>query len=275
MENKFILVTGGAGSIGSELVRQLVSKNKIYILDNNETAFFDLYEELKQKGYNVDGKIGDIRDEEILSDIPKFYGYPDIIFHCAALKHVTPSEWTPMEYVKTNIIGTNNILKFALRYDIKLVNISTDKVVNADSVMGITKKLTEKIVKNKGFNSVRFGNVMGSQGSVFSIWQKQINENRNLTITDPKMTRYMMTIPQAVELVIEASKMPQDGRIVILDMGQPVNIMDLATGILKASGKNLETEIIGIRPGEALEEKLMTSEEEKRAIKVDKFWVIK
>lgn len=273
MENKFILVTG-AGSIGSELIRQLCVKNKVFILDHDETAFFDLYEELKQKGFDVCGKIGDIRDENVFDDIKDKNGYPDMIFHCAALKHVTPSEWNTIEYVKTNILGTANILDFAVREGIPLINISTDKVVNAENIMGLTKKIAEKMVKRERRNSVRFGNVMGSRGSVLPIWQAQIDKNESLTITDSRMERYMMTIPQAVELVIEASKMPQDGRIVILDMGQPIKIKELAEAILKASGKDLGIKEIGIRPGETLTERLMTEDEEKRATKEGKFWVI-
>lgn len=258
-----ILVTGGAGSVGSELVRQLHPEHEVEIIDINETAMFDLVEEL-----GIKGRVGDIRDSEVLQ------GKYDIIYHCGALKHVTPNEQEPIEAVKTNILGTYNVIEFAKKTGTKLINISTDKVVNGESIMGLTKKIAEKMVKNAGFVSVRFGNVMGSRGSVIPIWQKQMDEGKPLTITDKRMERYMMTIPQAVELVIEASKMPQDGRIVILDMGEPINILDLAMGILDRSGAAVGVKEIGIRPGETLSEKLMTEEEKQKAVKEGDFWII-
>ncbi len=267
MQNKHILVTGGSGSIGSEIVRQLCPNNVVYIIDNNETALFDLIEELRD--YKVRGHVGDVRE-------PINVGGLDYIFHCAALKHVTPSQWTPMEYVKTNIQGTYNVIECAYASRARLVNISTDKVVNANSVMGATKKVAEIMVKNAQQVSVRFGNVMGSRGSVFPIWQKQIDEGKPLTITDAKMKRFMMTIPQAVSLVIEASQMSNDvdGKIVILDMGEPVSILALAEEILKKSGSKVGTKIIGIRPGETIDEKLMTSEEEARVRKEGNFFIL-
>lgn len=273
MENKKVLVTGGAGSIGQEIVRQLTPNNSVYILDNNETAFFDLYEELKQQGCKVSGKVGDVRDIRTFDDIPETFGYVDYIFNAAALKHVTPSQWSPMEYVETNIRGTYNVLKVA--GTAKVINISTDKVVNANSIMGSTKRVAELMVRDAGRISVRFGNVMGSRGSVIPIWQKQVDEGKPLTITDSRMERYMMTIPQAVGLVIKASGMPQDGRIVILDMGKPIKILDLAKEIVARSGKDLGIKEIGIRPGETLSEELMTPEEKKIAVKEYDFWIIK
>lgn len=275
MVNKKILVTGGAGSIGSEIVRQLVGKgNDIYIIDNNETAFFDLYEELKLAGTPISGYIGDITDPNVFNDISPDAKF-DYIFHAAALKHVTPSVHTPMMYVKTNIHGTYNVMEYAWKTGARLVNISTDKVVNANSVMGATKKVAEIMVRNANQVSVRFGNVMGSRGSVIPIWQKQIEEGKPLTITDPKMKRFMMTIPQAVSLVIEASKMEDvNGKVVILDMGLQVDILKLATDILNKAGSTVGTKIIGIRPGETLDEKLTTEEEQARAKKVGNFWII-
>jgi FlaA1/EpsC-like NDP-sugar epimerase len=261
MEGKTILVTGGAGSIGSEIVRQLVGKNDVYVIDYNETALFDLYEELKHQDKGFVMLLGDIRDRDIfneLSDDSKF----DYIFHAAALKHVTPSEKAPMEYVKTNIGGTYNIMEYAWKTGARLVNISTDKVVHANSIMGATKKVAEIMVRNARQVSVRFGNVMGSRGSVIPIWQKQLEEGRPLTVTDDKMTRFMMTIPQAVNLVIEASQKAKDGETWILKMGEPVNVLQLAKDILKKADKeDLGVKMIGVRPGETMDEKLWTEEE--------------
>lgn len=274
MENKRILITGGGGSIGSELTRQLSVKNEIYVLDINETAMFDLVEELKLKGLKVEGRIGDIRDwqtvEEVFNDFK-----PDIVFHASALKHVTPNEQHPEEAVKTNILGTMAVVNCAKRNNVeKFINISTDKVVNAHCVMGITKKIAENYVKEKGYISVRFGNVLGSRGSVIPIWQGQLDRNESLTITDKKMMRYFMTIPQACELVIKAAEIGQPGNVLIMDMGEPKNVYDLALEILNKSGKDLGIKEIGLRPGETLTESLMTDEELKRAVKINNFWII-
>lgn len=278
IKNKRILVTGGGGSIGSELVRQLCIRNKVYILDNNETAAFDLTEELKLKGHWVNCRIGDIRDRETIKDVFSDFK-PQYIFHAAALKHVTPSEDSPIEYIKTNVLGTYNLLDIAKRWECveKFIFISTDKVVNAISVMGQTKKLAETMVTNsgKGYLAVRFGNVLGSRGSVIPLWQEQLNRGDPLTVTDERMTRYMMTIPEACELVVQAGEVGVGGEVMILDMGKQVNILDLANEILNKSGKNVGIKMIGIRPGETLTEHLMTAEEEGKAIKKGKFWIIK
>lgn len=274
MENRYIWVLGGAGSIGSEIVRQLASKNHILVIDIDETRLFDLVEELRLDGFDVKGKTADIRDKNIF-EMGKNEYYPELIFQCAARKHVSPMEETPMEAVSVNIEGTFNAIEFAKKCGAKLVNISTDKVVNAECIMGATKKVAELMVKNAGYTSVRFGNVMGSRGSVIPIWQKQIDEGRPLTITDSRMMRYMMSIPEAVSLVIEVAQMEDvDGKVVILDMGQPVNILSLAEEVLNKAQSTVGTKIIGSRPGEMFTEMLMTEEEEKRAVKHDKFWII-
>ena len=157
MEGKDILVLGGAGSIGSEIVRQLAPKNNIFVIDIDETRMFDLVEELRLEGFNVKGRVGDIRDEDLLRDRSASWCIPDVIFHCAARKHVSPMEDTPMEAVSVNIIGTENVIRLAKSWaKTKLINISTDKVVNADCVMGATKKVAEIMVKNAGYISVRF-----------------------------------------------------------------------------------------------------------------------
>ena len=278
IRNKRILITGGAGSIGNELVRQLAPNNKIFILDFDETSTFDLTEELKQKGFWVNCRVGDIRNKETVTDVFSDFK-PQIIFHAAAYKHVTPMEMYPEEAVETNILGTLNILKAAKKWECteKFIFISTDKAINSNSIMGATKRVGEIMVKNqgKGYVVVRFGNVLGSRGSVIPIWQRQIDKKEPLTITDEKMERYLMTIEDACSLVIEAAEQGRGGEIFILDMGSPVNVLGLAKRIIKESGKKIGIKMIGIRPGETLTEKLMTEEEEKVAVKKGKFWIVK
>lgn len=273
MENRKILITGGAGSIGSELVRQLAPKNDVFIFDSNETAFFDLHEELNQQGIKVWGKVGDVRDLESLKSIEERWGLPELIFNAAALKHVTPSAWSPREYVDTNIIGTLNVLRLAGK-TARVINVSTDKVINANSIMGATKKVAEIAVKDAGHISVRFGNVMGSRGSVLPIWQRQLDQGKPLTVTDERMTRYMMTIPQACSLIIKAAEVGEPGQILILDMGDPINILELAKEILHKSGKPEDIRMIGMRPGETLDEKLMTDDEQETAQRLEDFWIL-
>ena len=267
IHNKRILVTGGAGSIGSELVRQLAPQNKIFILDINETGAFDLREELKQKGYWVHSRTGDIRNKETLEDVFSDFK-PQIVFHAAALKHVTPNEEYPEESIQTNIIGTWNLIKEAKRWECleKFVFISTDKVVNAKSIMGIAKLCAESLVKLQGqkFVAVRFGNVMASRGSVLEIWQRQFDAKEPLTITHPEMERYLMTISQACELVIKAAEEGNGGEIFILDMGKRVKVLELAQKVIELSGHEKAIRQIGIRPGEVIKEKLMTEEERKK-----------
>ncbi len=275
MKNKRILITGGAGSIGSELVRQLVSHNKIFILDNNESGMFELIEEFSRK-YWIHGRVGDIRDASTVEDVFSDFK-PQIVFHAAALKHVGMGELYPMEYALTNIIGTLNLIHYAKRYECleKFVFISTDKAVQSSTFMGATKNCGEIVVKNEGrrFVVVRFGNVLGSRGSVIPLWQKAIDKGDSIKVTDERMTRYMMTIQQASELVIKAGEDGKGGEIYVLDMGEKVRVLDLATEIAQRSGSKVE--IIGIRPGEQLTEKLMSEEEEKMAKKTGKFYVIK
>jgi len=269
-----ILITGGAGSIGSELVRQLAPKNKIFILDFNETGAFDLTEELKQKGYWVHCRVGDFRDEKTVEDVFSDFK-PQEVYHAGAYKHVTPMEWYPIEAIQTNIIGTYNIIQACKRHGVKkMVYISTDKVIHSDSVMGATKKVGEIMTKNAGYVAVRFGNVLGSRGSVIPIWQAQVDRGEPITITHPDMERYFMTIPQACELVIKAGTIGKPGQILIMDMGKPIKILDLAKDIIQRSGKDIKIKTIGVRPGETMTEKLMTEEEEKRAVKQNKFYII-
>lgn len=271
MKDKRIIITGGAGSIGSELVRQLYKDNKTFIIDNNETEGLNLINEL-----GVYGRIGDIRDEKTIHDIFSDFK-PQIVFHAAALKWATQHEKYPEEIVKTNILGTLNIINEAKKWECveKLVFISSDKAVNAHSLMGISKRMGEVMVCNQGYIAVRFGNVLGSRGSVIPIWQRQIESGKKITVTDEKAKRYFMTIQEACELVIEAAEKGKGGEIFVLDMGEQINILDLAKKIIKESRKDTEIEIIGLREGETLEEKLMSEEEEKKAIKQGKFFIIK
>lgn len=282
MKNKRVLITGGAGSIGSELVRQLYKHNKIYVLDINESGIFDLTDELGSK--NVTGRVGDIRDYATVKDVFDDFK-PQYVFNCAAYKHVGLMEYTPLEAIQTNVIGHYNLVHVAKTWECveKFVFVSTDKVVSSRSVMGATKRLGEIITLNqgKGYIVVRFGNVMDSRGSLLKIWQRQIDNGQKLTITDPRMERFMMTIPEAASLVVNAGEMGKGGEIFALDMGKRVNIKELAFEVLIKSGvtdyKDVQKRIkvIGMRPGETLTEELMFEEEKGRASKEGKFYVIR
>lgn len=265
MKNKRIIITGIAGSIGSELARQLCKNNKVFGIDSNESGFFDIQQET-----GCFGRVGDIRDEKTVFDIFSDFK-PQVVFHAAAYKHVPLMEKYPLEAITTNVNGTWNVIKEAKQWECleKFVFISTDKVCSSNSIMGATKRLGEIMVKNQGkrFVVTRFANVIGSRGSLYTIWQRQKEQKKPITVTDPRMTRYFMTIKQACELVIRASK--ENGGIVILDMGEPKNIMDLAYDF----GGDID--IIGMREGETLTEELMFEEEKKRAIKKDKYFIIK
>jgi len=271
---KRVLVTGGAGSIGSELVRQLAVDNKIFILDINETGAYRLREEMREKGYWVHSRTGDIRNKETIRDVFEDFK-PEVIFHAGALKNVTPAEEYPLETLETNIMGTFNLIQEAKRWECleKFVFISTDKVVNAHNIMGITKKCAEGLVSRAGdkFVSVRFGNVLASSGSVLEIWKKQHENKQPLTITDPSMERYMMTIPQAVSLVIHASVHGKNGEVYILNMGEKKKIIDLKVELY---GEDYPIKVIGIRQGETMDEKLLTEDEEKVARFNSKYWII-
>ena len=273
MQNETIYIFGGAGSIGAELTRQLCRGdvgNNVFVFDINETEMFDLVEELRLDGRQVAGGVVDIRDRDALARV--FARTPDFVINAAARKHVTPMQETPMEAVSVNVQGVVNLLDFCRRQETKFIQISTDKVVQTASVMGATKKLAELIVRNAGYTSVRFGNVMGSRGSVIPIWQKQMDQGKPLTVTDANMQRYMMTIEEACSLVIDVMSMDDvDGKVVCLDMGERVKILDLAKKIL---GKEDGIRMIGMRPGEMLVERLMSEEEESRAEKRGRFYII-
>lgn len=271
---KRALVTGGAGSIGSELVRQLSKKYKVYLLDTNETGVHDLIEEFRDTDQWVYGRVGDVRDYNTVEDVFADFR-PHIVYHAAAYKHVGPMELTPKEAIDTNITGTYNVLHNAKKHSVKkFVFISTDKAVQSTSVMGATKRVGEIMVRNQGYTVVRFGNVLGSRGSLIPIWERQLNANKPITITDPDMVRYFMTIQEAVSLVIKAGEGSNGGKILVMDMGKPVKILELAKELVKSLKREVPIDIIGIRPGEFISEKLMTEEEEKTAVKDGSFWII-
>lgn len=263
-------MAGGAGSIGSEIVRQLAPHNKIYLLDNNESGLFSVVEPLRFAGLSVWGRVGDIRDYQAVKDVFQDFK-PQIVINAAALKHVPLCEYTPLEAIKTNVIGHYNLVHVAKTWECveKFTYISTDKALG-NSVMGATKRLSEVVTRNQGFTVVRFANVLGSRGSVTEVWAGQHERGGPLTITHPEMTRYFMDIEEAVTLVVEATVMSKGGELVILDVGPPKSIMDLKNELYPQD----EYIITGVRDGESLSEILMTKEEEKLAIKRGKFYII-
>lgn len=279
IRDKRILITGGAGSIGSELVRQLAPNNKVFILDVSEKGY-TLREELRQKGYWVHSRTGDIRDKDTVRDVFSDFK-PQIVFHAAALKNVSPCEEYPEEAFATNLNGTLNMVKEAKNWECleRFVFISTDKVVNANCIMGISKLAAESFVRLQGdkFIAVRFGNVMASSGSVLEIWERQFKNGEPITITHPDMKRYFMSIPQACELVIRATE-TTGYNLMIMDMGEMRRISDVAKEFILSKNEgntDYPITIIGIRPGETMEERLMNDEEKKLAILEDNFYKIK
>lgn len=271
-----ILVTGAAGSIGSELVRQCAANgDTVYCLDNNEVAVFDQIEELKLEGKDVCGRVGDIRNTDTLETVFSDFK-PELVFHAAAYKCVTPMEQEPKESIDVNVIGTYNVMSAAKRHGVeRLVYISTDKAASMNCVMGASKKMGEILARNFGYVAVRFGNVIGSRGSVIPLWQSQMSKGLPITITDERCERFFMSISDAVGLVREAASVGKPGEVMILDMGEPLKIIDVAKRILEDNPhRNHGYRIIGLRPGEYLTERLMTEEEEKRAERRGKFFVI-
>lgn len=268
IENKVVFVTGGAGSIGSELSRQIAkySPKKLVNIDVNENDIYFLELELKRKYPNLDltSEICNIREEEKLDFLFNKYR-PNVVFHAAAHKHVPLMEHNPEEAIKNNIFGTKKVAECADRYGVeRMVLISTDKAVNPTNLMGASKRACELVIehmnrvsKNTKFMAVRFGNVLGSNGSVIPIFKKLIEEGKNLTLTHKDITRYFMTIPEAAQLVIEAGSLGNGGEIFILDMGKPVKIYDLAKRMIKLSNANVGIDIVGLRPGEKLFEELL------------------
>ena len=268
IEGKVIFVTGGAGSIGSELTRQIAKFNpkQLITLDVNENDTYFLALELKRKYPNLDlvSEICNIREKDKLEFLFNKYR-PNVVFHAAAHKHVPLMEHNPEEAIKNNIFGTKKVAECADKYGVeRMVLISTDKAVNPTNLMGASKRACElviehmnKVSKNTKFMAVRFGNVLGSNGSVIPIFKKLISEGKNLTVTHKDITRYFMTIPEAAQLVIEAGAIGKGGEIFILDMGKPVKIYDLAMSMIKLSNANVGIDIVGLRPGEKLFEELL------------------
>ncbi len=275
IENKTVLVTGGGGSIGSELCRQIAAHNpkQLIIFDIYENNAYDIQQELIKKypELNLLVLIGSVRDSKKVNNVFKEYK-PDIVFHAAAHKHVPLMETSPNEAVKNNVSGTYKVADAAGRFGAeKFILISTDKAVNPTNIMGATKRICEMIVQTMDkkyeteYVAVRFGNVLGSNGSVIPLFKKQIQEGGPVTVTDKDIVRYFMTIPEAVSLVLQAGAYAKGGEIFVLDMGEPVRIYDLAVNLIKLSGlepyKDIDIKITGLRPGEKLyEERLMEEE---------------
>jgi len=272
--NKSILVTGGAGSIGSEIVRQICnySYKSLIVLDSAESALYDLQQELKQNGFhNFIPIVTDIRDKNRMNAL---FGEhkPNVVFHAAAYKHVPLMEYNSYEAIKINIGGTKNVADLSVIHGVeKFVFVSTDKAVNPTNVMGATKRIAEMYIscmqkENKTkFITTRFGNVLGSNGSVIPLFRKQIEKGGPLTLTHKDITRYFMTIPEASQLVLEAGAMGDGGEIFIFDMGESVKIFDLAKNMIKLSGlrypDDIDIKITGLRPGEKLYEELLANGE--------------
>lgn len=287
IRSKTVLVTGGGGSIGSELCRQ-ISKFKpknLIIFDIYENNAYEIQNELKYKypKMNLTVLIGSVRDKKRLNQIFRDYS-PQVVFHAAAHKHVPLMEDSPMEAIKNNVFGTYNVSECADKYKVeRFVLISTDKAVNPTNVMGATKRICEKVIQSfdkvskTKFVAVRFGNVLGSNGSVIPLFKKQIAHGGPITVTHKDINRFFMTIPEASQLVLQAGAFAKGGEIFVLDMGQPVRIYDLACDLIKLSGfepnKDIEIKVTGLRPGEKLYEELLMSEEGLTNTKHEKIFI--
>lgn len=287
IEGKIILVTGGGGSIGSELCRQIArfKPRKLIALDIYENTVFELANEMKTAYplLEFEAVIGSVRSKDRLREV--FVKYkPHVVFHAAAHKHVPLMESNPKEAIVNNILGTKNMIDLAEEYAVeKFVMISTDKAVNPTNIMGATKRVAEMILQSKSktartsYSAVRFGNVLGSNGSVIPIFRKQIEQGGPVTVTHEEITRYFMTIPEAVQLVIQTGAMAQGGEIFILDMGAPVRIKDLAENVIRLSGYvpyvDIDIKVTGLRPGEKLYEELLLDEEGIEKTAHDKIYV--
>lgn len=274
---KRVMVTGGGGSIGGELARQICRfrPRGLILLDHSENGLFHINLELEGKWSGVEMEIvpvvADIRDRNKMDKIFKKYK-PEVVFHAAAHKHVPMMEYHPDEAVMNNIIGTKNVAELAEKYEAeRVVMISTDKAINPTSVMGASKRVAEMVVKDLGsksktkFVAVRFGNVLESNGSVVPMFKRQIAEGGPVTVTDREVKRYFMTLPEASQLVIQAGALGRGGEVFVLDMGEPIKVLDLAKELIRLSGleidEDIEIKIVGLRPGEKLFEELLTAEE--------------
>ncbi|WP_420830598.1 polysaccharide biosynthesis protein [Cohnella algarum] len=275
VEDKVVLVTGAGGSIGSELCRQIspFRPSRLLLLGHGENSIYNIEMELKRNfpHLHIEPIIADVQDRARIDYVFDLYR-PQVVFHAAAHKHVPLMEKNPSEAVKNNVFGTQNVADSADKYGVdRFVLISSDKAVNPTSVMGATKRIAEMYVQSLNvhsktkFASVRFGNVLGSRGSVIPLFKKQISAGGPVTVTHPDMVRYFMTIPEAVQLVIQAGALSKGGEIFILDMGEPVRILKLAEDLIRLSGYepyvDIDIEFSGIRDGEKLYEELLTAEE--------------
>lgn len=275
LTGKRVLVTGAGGSIGSELCRQVaaLAPKDLILLGKGENSIYEIHRELSNKypDLRIEPLIADVRDRERIDRIFNHYR-PQVIFHAAAHKHVPLMELQPDEAVRNNVFGTKNLVEAAHQFGAEMfILISTDKAINPTSVMGATKRVAELILQNMNRNSktiyaaVRFGNVLGSRGSVVPLFQRQIKSGGPVTITHPEMKRYFMTIPEAVQLVLQAGSMAKGGEVFVLDMGEPVKIYDMACTLIELAGlrphKDIEIKFTGLRPGEKLFEELLAAEE--------------
>lgn len=289
LQDQVVIVTGAGGSIGSELCRQIVKfqPRKLVMIDINENSLYMLEQEFKrhiehgQMSQNIEMKslIASIRDKKAIDEIFSRY-HPDVVYHAAAHKHVPLMETRPMEAIKNNVFGTNNVIHSCIEHRVKrFIMISTDKAVNPTNVMGATKRMTEMILQANGHNgvtkmaAVRFGNVLGSNGSVIPIFKAQIAEGGPVTLTSKEIIRYFMTIPEAAQLVLQAGYYADQGDIFVLDMGEPVKILDLAEKMIRLAGlkpyEDIEIKEIGLRPGEKMFEELRLDGEDTTRTKND------
>ena len=271
IKGKRILVTGGAGSIGSEIVRQLVNfgASTVTVFDNAEASMFHLEQEISRSNPNSHIKyvIGDVRDKYRLEEVFDSFK-PNIVFHAAAYKHVPMMESNPIEAIKTNVLGTMNVSNISYMNEVeKFVMVSTDKAVNPTNIMGATKRIAElytQFLETKSstkFIVTRFGNVLGSEGSVIPTFIKQIERGGPVSVTHKEVIRYFMTIPEACQLVLQASVLGQGGEVFLFDMGEPVSITDLAKNLIKYFKSKATIKYIGLRPGEKLYEELLCNGE--------------
>ena len=289
IKNKTVLVTGGGGSIGSELCRQIVKYDpkRLVILDIYENNLYDIEMELRAEypKLNLEAIVASVRDKARLNNVFETYK-PEIVFHAAAHKHVPLMEKSPLEAIHNNVFGTYNVVNCADEYGVeKFVLISTDKAVNPTNIMGASKRVCEMIVQAKNkvskteYVAVRFGNVLGSNGSVIPLFKKQIERGGPVTVTHKDITRFFMTIPEAVQLILQAVTYAKGGEIFVLDMGEPVKIYDLAVSLIKLLGYepnvDIPIEITGLRPGEKLYEEILMSEEGLTSTKHDKIFISK
>ncbi len=289
IKGKVVLVTGGGGSIGSELCRQIASfgAKELLMLDIYENTLYETELEIRKKypDLNLTAIVASVRDEKRINEIFEKYK-PELVFHAAAHKHVPLMETSPVEAIKNNVFGTYNVACAASKYGVdKFILVSTDKAVNPTSVMGATKRICEMIIQMQNAKSktnyvaVRFGNVLGSHGSVIPIFKKQIEQGGPVTVTHREITRFFMTIPEAVGLILQSITFAEGGEIFVLDMGEPVKIYDLAEKMIRLSGYtpgvDMKIEITGLRPGEKLYEELLVSEEGLSKTLHDKIMVTK